>query len=294
MPRRVEMIEIQRLGECRFHVESNVEFRVLKRIMSAVRSILDCSNPEVWAGKIMASAQRLNSPYVSRKWVTYSYAWKPLPEGVLFAQSYNYALLIGPSSPDDVLPPFPKAELVSKWEGGRIPFPVVEPILRLARELGLRPEGIVAENSLIHTWVLSPLVAGWHYGAPIFVKAKDGFTNEVAEIKGEEVLRQGSLIFVRVLEDLSISFWTVAQGKDLKAQDLEWFFNHYAMRPGAYLHVDEVLVTQRTCRPVAVRYNGASYACVAITGPAIVWARDHEPVSLPDGDYFALHPLVDD
>lgn len=289
------MIEIQRLGNCRFSVESDVKFRVLKRIMSAVRSITGCTDPEVWSGKIMAVAQHLNSPYVSHKWITYLYAWKPLPEGVLFAQSSKYALLIGPSSPDDVLPPFPKVELVTKWEGGRVPFPLVEPILRLAEQMGLRSDKIVTENPLVYTWVLSPVVAGWHYDHAIYVRAKDAFTNEVAEVEGEEVSRQGSLIFVRApegLEDLSI--WTVADGKDLKAQDLEWFFNHYAMRPGAYLHVDEVLVSHRTCQPVKVRYNGASYACVGLTGPAIVWALDHEPVSIPEGEFFALHPLLQD
>ena len=288
------MIEVQRLGSCRFNVESDVEFRVLKRITSAVRSITDCTDPEVWAGKIMAVAQRFNSPYVSRKWITYLYAWKPLPEGALFAQSYKYALLIGPSLPDEILAPFPKGELVTKWEGGRVPFHLVEPVLRLAREMGISSDKIVAGNSLVYAWVLSPVVAGWHYGAPIYVKARDGFTNEVAEIGEDEILRQGSLIFVRASENFSVGFWAVADGENIKAQDLEWFYNHYAIRPGAYLHVDETLITHRTCQPVKVRYNGGSYACVAITGPAIIWARDHEPVSLPEGEYFALHPLVDD
>jgi hypothetical protein len=284
------MVEVVRLGSARFSLESQLKLRVLRRITRAVQSITACSDPEVWVGKVLASGEGFNSPYADHKWISYSYAWKHLPEGVMFAQSYRYALLIGPSSsPEEVLPSFPMEGLVMKWEGGKVPVEIVEPILRLARSMGLHPK-IVSENSLIHVWVLSPVLAGWHYRVPVYERADE--ENKVARVEGEEAYRQGSLILVPSPEgDPFIPSWGVPYGKELRTQDLEWFFNHYALRPESYLGVEETLAPLRVARPVGVLYKGALFACVMLEGPATLWALDHEPLVVPEGTFYALHPF---
>ncbi len=292
---------LEEMGICSDIDAETLEFRVLRRIEPAVRSIMDCTDPEVWCREIVAQGKRFASPYISRKRIKYMFSWKPLPPGVLFAQSFRYTLLAGEvTDPETAVQAFPKTGLVTQWEGGRVPFYMVKPVYRLAREMGLRPWAPWDEDSLIYTWVLSPVLWGWHYGAPIFVAAADENKNEPARVLGEPILTQGSMLFVPATEEnrpfgpFFIEPWAVARGNDLREGDLSWFYNHYAIAPGSTLHPDTVLVTQRSVHPIGVRYNEVQYACVAITGPAIIWARDHEPVSLPEGEYFALHPLVDD
>jgi hypothetical protein len=274
--------------------ESEVEFRVLRRIMAAVESVTNSTEPEVWCGHLIARGSGMASPYVSHKSITYMFSMRPLPEYSLFAQTWRHAILIGPDIPE--LPAFPKRGLVTQWEGGKVPFSVVEPIFHLAREIGLRPWK--PEGSLVYVWVLTPVLWGWHYAAPIYVAAKSDDENEPVEIKGEPIATQGSMIFMPATYQLSgplpLEPWVVAKGEGLRESELCWFYNHYAVCPGSTLHPDAVLVTEKSADPVGVLYNGVRYACALIQGPAIIWARDHEPTTLPEGVFYALHPLADD
>jgi hypothetical protein len=271
-----------------------VEVRVLKRIAAAVRSVLDCTDPEIWYGEIIAKGSRMASPYVSRKTITYMYATDPLPEYSLFAQSWKHAILIGPSVPP--IPAFPKRGLVTQWEGGKVPFSVVEPVFRLALEMGLRPW---KPESLVYAWVLTPVLWGWHYGAPVF-PAATADQNEPLAISGEPDVTQGSMIFVpitdenRVKHEFFLQEWRRAHGTNVRESDFWWFYNHFAMTPESTIAPDASFVTKNFVNPVGVRYCGQRYACLAISGPVVIWAHDHEPVSLPAKEFYALHPLLDD
>jgi hypothetical protein len=262
---------------------------------------LDCTDPEVWVGRIVAKGDRFASPYVSRKTVEYRISFRQLTSLAIFAQSYRHALLLGEiTNPEDILEPFPKTGKVTEWEGGKVPFTLVEPIYRLAREMGLRPWAPWDENSLVYAWTLSPVLWGWHYAAPIYVVAAADNKNEPAEIKGEPAFRQGSMLFIPATDEnrpfgpFFVEPWHVADGDNLRESDISWFYNHYAIRPDATLAPDVILVKQKSVDPIGVLHNGVRYACVPIRGPAIIWAQDHEPITLPEGEFFALHPLVVD
>jgi len=288
---------LKEMGICSDIDAETLELRVLRRIESAVRSIMDCTDPEVWCREIVVKGERFASPYISRKRIKYMFSWKPLPPGVLFAQSFRYTLLAGEVADPDVVQPFPKNGLVTRWEGGRVPFPVIEPVYRLARVMGLRPKAPWNEDSLVYAWVLSPVLWGWHYAAPVFPVA-DGGKNEPVSISGDPALAQGSMLFVPAPQEnwpfgsFFVEPWAVARGDGLGDGDLAWFYNHYAVDPNSTLHPDTILVAQKFVNPVGVLYDGREYACVPIRGPAIIWSRDHEPVRLPEGEFFALHPLV--
>jgi hypothetical protein len=294
------MSEIFEVGNVKAHSEGYIQIRVLKRIMEAVRSIVESTAPDVWCGRVLAMGDRLNSPFISRRGVVYGFSWKELDPLALFAQNKRYALLLGEvSNPDTVLQPFPKGGLVMKWEGGKVPFRIVEPVYQLAEKLGLHPWEPGSKNTFIYAWVLSPVLWGWHYRAPVFPLA-NGDKNEPALITGEPAFTQGSLLFIPTTEENClfdpsfIGSWDVARGANIKGGDLRWFYNHYAVSPDSVLHPDTVLIAQEVIRPVGIVYNKVRYACAFIRGPAIVWAIDHEPVTLPEGEFYALHPLVQD
>jgi hypothetical protein len=261
-----------------------MQLRVVKRIESAVQSVSTCADPTVQVGSVVARAGGLCSPYISRRTVEYAAAEKPLPIGeVVYAASSRYTLLIGAPRPQEVVPPTPAGgAIVTYWEGGVVPTSLVQPVIELAWKLRLAPHYPYGKTT--HTWVLSPVLAGWHYGRPVFW-ASTG-ENTPVELDGEPTYRQGSLLVGWSTGDVPFSdTWANREGCPTA-----WFFNHAT----AYEGRERAMATpaeEAMVSPVAVLYNGAPHAAVRLYGPALLVARDHEDLNVPEGNFLAIHPI---
>ena len=260
-----------------------LRLRVVCQIESAVQSITTCTAPTVQVGGVTAWADRMCSPYVSRRTVEYAEADFQLPSGAVYAASPSYALLLGVAGePEKVVPPFPVGGLVTVWEGGLVPAALVQPVLGLARELGLRPQD--PRRELIHVWVLSPVLAGWHYGRPVFWAAGEG--NAPAALEGEPAHQQGALLVGWCGGDVpQAQVWPCWAG-----QPSAWFFNHATAYEGRERAMNTV-PAESMAHPVAVMYQCVPHAAVRLYGPALIVARDHEDLTVPEGDFLGLHPF---
>jgi hypothetical protein len=140
---------------------------------------------------------------------------------------------------------------------------------------------------------------GWHYGVPVFGAAAlkgDKEENVITEINGAQMLQQGSLLIVPENDQYvpALTDW-IPVYRHVNSGNIYWFFNHFLVAPEAEAVVKEsgerVFEVANHVKAVAVVWKGHVYACTRITGPSLVYSRDHDVQVVPEGKFFALHPF---
>jgi hypothetical protein len=97
------------------------------------------------------------------------------------------------------------------------------------------------------------------------------------------------MIFVPITDENRVP-WHLMESWTMR----HWFYNHIPTRPDSEVDTNNLFETENLANPVGVLFEGRRYACLAVSGPVVIWACDHEAVSLPAKEYYALHPLLDD
>ena len=260
-------------------MSTSIKKDVLLRISSAVESICTTSSPTIQVGEVVAQGSKFCSPYVSRHEVSFSVAENPLPSGAIRASSWKHELAIGMAKPT----PVPHGHYVGEWVGGPVPTFLVEPVYQLARELGLPVS--VTQAPLTQAWVLRPALAGWHYGRPVFLLAGEG--NAPAALEGEPAYQQGALLVGWNGDDFLVApKWYAWAGRPIV-----WFFNHAVAHGVGRDAVLQSVPAEGTAVAVAVLYHGTPHVAVRVSGPVQIVARDHEDLTIPEGEWVALHPF---
>jgi len=280
-----------------------MQLRIYKKIIAAVQSISDCTNPTVQVGKTCIEFDGLNSPYMSRRSVYFSEATTTLPEGVIYAQSSRYTLLVmgnAEDSSDEAYPPFPYKGIVHEWAGGTVPGQVIEPILNLLSSQLYLPTPASLDTNFVRAYVLEPVVTGWCYEKPVYLLANE--KNEPLKLPGKPKYlcglpgtsenyypphEQGSLLvgWADIEKPENIPVW----------QEGMWFLNHIIRPHGE--HPDKTMKrTEHIDCVVAVHFGGEPYLAVRIPSSnkeIEILARDHNPIFIPpaqDG-WIAIHPF---
>lgn len=259
----------------------------LNYLKSAIESITTCTSPAVQVEEIVAYGRRLNSPYASRHEVIYTIEKRI--EGVLSAWNGKYHVHVDGTPPS----PYPLRGYVREWKEIEVPTAMLQPLIRLATELGLNPK--VPNTPLVTVYILRKVVAAWNYSKPIFWLSSSDINKTLANkpleitIPPQKIVyRQGSLIFVRKndvleiipdLEEYPVKMWW----------DSEWLFNHLL-----YSNTErtEYYDEERVATPVAVLHSGEPHAITWVTAPCKIIARDHPPITIKDDAMFlAIHPI---
>jgi len=249
----------------------------LRRIESAVKSITSCTAPRIQVGDVVVTGNHLCSPYVSHHTVEYD-ASENIGRAI-YASSYRHAIMIGVDNPGDVVPPYPINGMVSEWVGGLAPVSLIAPIIELSQRLGLDP---VEREGLVNVWVLSQVLAGWHYMQPVAYLAHGD--NTPIEIVGVQEHRQGKLLvgWKNSTNLFRFPSW-LAIGK-------RRFFGHVLLEPE---QEDVSCTDDNAVYPVAVMYNGAPHCAMRLSGNHnIVSARHGVMKIIGDDEWLAIHTFV--
>jgi hypothetical protein len=132
----------------------------------AIRSLTTCTAPSVQVGRIVADADRLNSPFRGRHEVTYRVLQNGPAEPLIAAWNGRYHLWIGEARPPQ--PPEPLKGLVHDWVLLEVPRLLLQPLLDLAERLGL---GRVDLPEIFYVSLAMPRLAGFQEGKPVFQAA---------------------------------------------------------------------------------------------------------------------------
>ncbi len=276
-----------------------MKMHVLKYINGAVQSLSACSDPEIHHDSTVVYGEKMNSPYVSHRAVSYDSS--PVSEGVLVARSRRYGLLISPTPLKKLAEKYGAESMreawkccvpssfwhVCRWEGGMVPRSLLEPVLGRASEMGLRL-GEAFNNPIMRAYAVMPVLSGWHYRRPVYELAQPYTAPPVSrfyEIHGEQRAVQGHLIVLAGMDDLPSSMPAIGPG--------QWLFNHLVASSSTSTDVEDE--KREPAQPVAVIYNGRAVAAVRAYPPVRLQSPDHEEV-IVDGAarYVLLHPFPED
>ncbi len=269
-----------------------IQLYLLNQINAAVRSLVDCTSPEIHYDGVYARGSGLASPYVSHRRVDYGYS--SVKDDVLIARSSRYGLLVSDCSLKilgerynmaylwgECVPP--ECPLVSRWMGGQVPRSLVEPLLALVQKVGLG--ALFEDERLLHVYVVTPVVAGWHYRQPVYEWAEPDEAKpaiNIYKVEGEPVHRQGSLLVVR----------EQAPWGSPELLCHRWFYNHTTVDDLAEpWKVEPSERAEMAAVAMAVGYKGLTMAATRLRGPCYVMAVDHVPIALDEGEYILLHPF---
>ena len=257
----------------------------LNHLKNAVESLTTCTSPSVQVGEIVAMGYRLNSPYASRREVIYKVEKKV--DGVLSAWNDKYHVHVEGTPPS----PYPLQGYVREWKELEVPTAIIQPLIRLATELGLSPK--VPNTPLVTVYILNQIVASWNYSKPIFwLGGSNDAINKtlyLPEIPQEKIrYKQNELILIEKddvldilpdIEEYPIKSWG----------DSEWFFSHLL-----YSSVErtEYYVEEKVATPVAIYIHDKPHALIWGYSPCKIVSDTYEPLVIRESSTFlAIHPI---